>query len=97
MDNLTFNNDNYNSTPRFASVNSDANKSKMVEFLIKKGIVKDEKTGNIVLTIFAVMLFIISGYIMKQTLFPSIPEIELSPEEQQIQDQINNLTNVNTE
>lgn len=76
MDNLNFN-DNYNSTPRFANVSAstDANKSFMVEFMIKKGIVKDEKTGNMVLTIFAVILLIISGYIMKNTLYPSAPVV----------------------
>jgi len=88
MDNLNFSNDHYNSTPRFASVSSDANKSKMVEFLIKKGIVKDEKTGNVVLTTFAIVLFIISGYMMKQTLFPSVPEVELSPEEQVLEEEM---------
>jgi len=76
MDNLNFNN-NYNSTPRFTNVSSsDANKSFMVEFMIKKGIVKDEKTGNMILTIFAVILLIISGYIMKNTLSPSTPTVE---------------------
>jgi hypothetical protein len=86
MDNLNFN-DNYNSTPRFGNVSSstDANKSFMVEFMIKKGIVKDEKTGNMILTTFAVILLIISGYIMKNTLYPSasVVENETTPVESQ--------------
>lgn len=58
-----------------SSMSSDPQKSQMVAFLIKKGIVKDEKTGNMVLTIFAVVLLIISFIMMKNTLFPAPAEL----------------------
>lgn len=74
MDNLNFGSNNYTSTP---SSYSSEEKSFMVEFLIKKGIVKDQKTGNNVLLVFAIVLLGISGYMVKNTLFPSsTPTVE---------------------
>ncbi len=66
MDNLNFSTNNYNSTPSYS--NSGEQKSFMVEFLIKKGIVKDYKTGNNVLLVFALILIGLSGYMMYNTL-----------------------------
>ncbi len=68
MDNLNFSTNNYNSTPSYSNSNSGEQKSFMVEFLIKKGIVKDYKTGNSVLLVFALILIGLSGYMMYNTL-----------------------------
>lgn len=56
--------------------NSNESKSFMVRFMINKGIVKDEQTGNMILTIFSIILLIISGIMMKNTLFPSTETVE---------------------
>ncbi len=73
MDNLNFGN-NYNSTSSsYSNVSSGSGEQKsfMVEFLIKRGIVKDQKTGNAILLTFALLMFALSGYMIKNSLFPS--------------------------
>ena len=59
---------NSNSTPSYSNGDSGVQKSFMVAFLMKKGIVKTESAGNAILLVFALAMIALSGYMMYNTL-----------------------------